>query len=72
MEIESSIPGSFIAGDKLWRTEGEGLLMSANIYVTVMADQLDAEEARKLKECIEGLSADYYIEFDGKRFSGKS
>ena len=71
--LEYTIPGTFTVGNRLWRTEGEGPLIGFTRFdVGVVADALDTEEVRKLKESIEALSEDYYIEFDGKKFTGKA
>ena len=71
--IEYTIPATFTAGNRLWRTEGEGPLIGYTRFdASVVADALDTEEVRKLKECIEALSGDYYIAFDGKKFTGKA
>jgi len=69
--LEYTIPATFQTRNRLWRTEGEGPLIGFTRFdVGLEADALDTEEVRKLKECVEALSDDYYIEFDGKRFSG--
>lgn len=70
--IEESVPGSFLVGSQLWRTEGEGLLVGLGFNVQLLADNLQAEDIRKVKASIESLATDYFIEFDNRRFAGKA
>jgi hypothetical protein len=71
IEIESSIPASFLIGGRLWHTKGEGVVVYGQ-EVSLVCPNLDPEEVWNLQEVVRKSSKDYAIEIVGKRISGES
>lgn len=71
IEIESSIPSSFIIGNRLWHMKGEGIVMYGT-EVSLSCSNLDTDEVRNLKKIVKESSKDYAIEIDNKRVYGES
>lgn len=68
--IESSIPGSFMIGDRLWFTKGEGV-EAFGVEVSLSCSNLDSDEARNLQKLVMKSSKDFAIEYIGKRIRGE-
>lgn len=71
INIEYSIPASFLIGGRLWHTKGEGLVMYGD-EIILACSNLDPQEVRNLQEVVRKSSKDYAIEFIGKRISGEN
>ena len=71
IEIESSIPSSFVIGSRLWHTKGEGVVMYGT-EVSLSCANLDADEVRNLQKLVMKSSKDYAIEYAGKKIHGES
>jgi hypothetical protein len=71
IDIESSIPSTFVIGNRLWLTKGEGVVMYG-VEVSLSCPNLETDEVRDLQKLVRKSSKDYAIEFAGKRIYGES
>jgi len=70
IEIEYSIPSSFVIGGRVWHTRGEGVVIYGE-EVNLSCSNLDAEEVRNVQELVRKSSNDFAIEFLDKRIRGE-